>query len=1238
MSDTPGVAHRRIDSSMVFVDISGFTALSERLAAFGRVGAEAITDLLQEVFARLLAVAYDNDGSLLKFGGDALLLLFVGPGHEARAANSADGMRRELLGLGELESMAGKVRLGMTVGAHCGAFDFFLVGDSHQELLVAGPEASRVVELEGTAESGEVMISRELAAHLDPDLVVPGRSGGCLLTGTPAAAGVSASSFGDKDRSRASRALPTAVRRFLEAGGEGAEHRQAVVAFLAFDGTDDLLERNGADACAAALDDLVTRTATVCDEHDIAFLGSDVAPNGGKLILVAGAPVGHDDDGERILRVARAVTAEPSALAVRVGVNPGPLFAGVVGPPYRLTYTVMGDTVNLAARLAYQAGDGEVLATLELLERTRSRFDSSPVVPFLVKGKSQPIEAAVVGQPRGQQFTDGLRLPLAGRQRELSLLEELLEATRERGRVVEVTGPPGIGKSRLLEELRERHPQRRLRYGGCTTYESGTPYFPFRGLLRFVLDLDPDADADVVLARLRDRAPESVPWASLIGTVVDIDIEPSPAERDLDPRYRGRRLRTAVGDLLVDLLPDEAILRIEDVHWIDDASRGLVEHLASVVVPSTGWMMVLTSRSTTFGSVADEVIDLAPLGDDAVESLAHQAAARGLVTLDVARDLADRSQGNPLFLEELLAYAHTGDEVPDSVERLIAARIDRLDPRHRDLLRRAALLGSSFDLELLRSITGEEITDADVDVLEAFVARDPSGQYVFEHDLYREVAYTGLPYRRRRELHEVAGRVIETRHAGRTEEVAELLALHYHRAGMHRRSWEHNRVAAARAKGSHALADAARFLRWGLEDARHDQTIAPTDRAIAWAELGDVLEVLGNYPAAADAYERARRLTPDADAPSLWHRTGIVRERAGRLTQALRWYGRAERALTGRPDPDDQLLAVRVRLRKAEVRLLQGRSRSVVELIRELVEQADHLGAPELRARANFALAWALGNDPEAAGPRARALELYAQTGDLIGQANVHLDAGVWLHYASRDWSDVVRHYASARELKAAAGDEVGAAIASANLGEVLSDQGRFDAGREALERGLVVFEASSFLVGVANTACYLARLHARAGAFDESHRVFALATDAANEAQLGGVRLEILARQAELALFERRLDDAVELAGQVLGESDGSPKTVGAARTRGSALGLSGDTTSAEHELRAARTQADRSGVGYEVALIDAARAWFLEAADPSMASTLRAGVDEVRERLALEVDPLVLALGSVSSASPEP
>ena len=151
---------------MVFVDISGFTKMSERLARHGKVGAEEVTEVLGAVFAKLLAVAYGEDGSLLKFGGDALLLWFSGSGHAQRAATAAHGMRATLRSVGRLDTTAGKVLLRMSVGVNTGSFHFFLVGESHRELIVTGPAASRTVEMESTATAGEILVSRDTAAAL----------------------------------------------------------------------------------------------------------------------------------------------------------------------------------------------------------------------------------------------------------------------------------------------------------------------------------------------------------------------------------------------------------------------------------------------------------------------------------------------------------------------------------------------------------------------------------------------------------------------------------------------------------------------------------------------------------------------------------------------------------------------------------------------------------------------------------------------------------------------------------------------------------------------------------------------------------------------------------------------------------------------------------------------------------------------------------------------------------------
>ena len=301
----------------------------------------------------------------MKFGGDALLLLFSGVERKARGARRTrrDRDARRLREIGELETAGGKVNLRMSVGLHSGTFDFFLVGRSHRELIVTGPAASAVVEMEGTASAGEIVVSRALADLL-PGSSVGERQG---IRSLPAHGARLAARVG-RHTSGCRRGSPRALHpgrdaRDLLAGDREPEHRQVAVAFLHFDGTDELIASDGPDVLAFELDRLVRDTQEAVDEAQVCFLGSDVDADGGKLILTAGAPRAVGDDEERMLLALRRIADTERRIPVRIGVNRGGVFAGDIGPLYRRTYTVMGDTVNLAARLMAKAPPGEIYAT-----------------------------------------------------------------------------------------------------------------------------------------------------------------------------------------------------------------------------------------------------------------------------------------------------------------------------------------------------------------------------------------------------------------------------------------------------------------------------------------------------------------------------------------------------------------------------------------------------------------------------------------------------------------------------------------------------------------------------------------------------------------------------------------------------------------------------------------------------------------------------------------------------------
>src|SRR4051812_5787050 len=185
----PAATHRSLEGTMAFVDISGFTAMSERLSSRGKAGAEEVTDVINAPFSRLLDVAYGEGGTLLKFGGDALLLFFTGDAHAARGTKAVVGMRDALATLGAPNTSAGAVELRLHAAVHSGDFDFFLVGDAHRELVIAGPDVTATAEIEDVGEAGEIVVSNAIASALDPSCLGEERPGGRLVVAAPQAQG-----------------------------------------------------------------------------------------------------------------------------------------------------------------------------------------------------------------------------------------------------------------------------------------------------------------------------------------------------------------------------------------------------------------------------------------------------------------------------------------------------------------------------------------------------------------------------------------------------------------------------------------------------------------------------------------------------------------------------------------------------------------------------------------------------------------------------------------------------------------------------------------------------------------------------------------------------------------------------------------------------------------------------------------------------------------------------------------
>ncbi|HEU5111936.1 MAG TPA: AAA family ATPase, partial [Acidimicrobiia bacterium] len=680
---------------------------------------------------------------------------------------------------------------------------------------------------------------------------------------------------------------------------------------------------------------MVRSVQEAVDERSVTFLATDIATNGGKIILTAGVPTTTGRDEEEMLLALRQVISGGPALPLSVGASWGRIFAGEVGTPYRRTYTVMGDTVNLAARLMARAPAGEIYATNEVVAGSRTTFAVDHLEPFLVKGKKLPVTALSVGDPHGtksQREAGGL--PLIGRDRELALLNSAWEKARAgNGQMVELAADQGMGKSRLLDEfLLASQPERVVR-AECRLYQSATSYFPFRELLGEAWSLGglgPEA-AEKALAELVDTvAPELRPWLSLIGLPLGLEIADSVEASQLEDQFRPARTIAAVGALLEATITDPVMFVVEDTHWMDEPSRGLLAGLVSGLERDP-WMFVLTRSLGEQGFVAPAMqsvtrIELHPLGLDEAKNLIFSATEDAPISQEQVELLARQADGNPLFLIELLqALRHTGslEEIPQSVEAMIATRIDTLPQIDRNVLRRLSVLGTGFRLETVSAVLGEEGESPQdhshsVERLSGFVSIDESGWVEFHHSLIRDVAYDGLPFRTRERLHERVGDATFAGCRGRPEEFAEILSFHYFHAKRWSRTWRFSRMAGERAREIYANHEAADFYERALSAARHLDWVTPADRAEVLTALAGVLYEAGLFDEAiASLREATRVIDHDLVARADLHRLlARAYQKLGKHSLGLRETAIGLNVLA----PSDQVDARRARARLKALR------------------------------------------------------------------------------------------------------------------------------------------------------------------------------------------------------------------------------------------------------------------------------------------------------------------------------
>ncbi len=1006
--------------TLCHVDISGFTSLSERLAALGRVGAEELTEVLDTVFGSMLALVRERGGALLKFGGDALLLLFDGDDHGVQAASAAVEMRATLRASSRIPTSVGRLALKMSIGLHSGDIHLFRAVGTHTELIVAGPAASMVMEMEETATAGEIVVSSVTRELLGSSATSDARGNGWLLRWRKARAdapGVLDHLVVGDVVAR----MPTALRPHLTDRRSDSEHRLATVVFIEFTGVDGFLARQGGDETAVALDGLISAVTTIADEEGLTFLGTDVDRDAGKIILVSGVPVTLVDESGRVLRAARRIADVDVPFGLKIGINRGHVFSGEIGTEHRSTYTIMGDTVNLAARLMAAAPTGSIYATASPLDQSRTLFETEALNPIAVKGKTELVKAYAVGMETGRRSEHAARgLPFSGRQTESKKILDALDGLGSNGASITIHGPTGIGKSRLVEEslADAKIPKIKVR---AEPYGVANPFRPFRDPIRSLLGIESgsaDEMSSKLLDTVRHQAPELVPLAPLIGDLAHIDVPATEVTRAIDSRFRQSRAVDTAVEFLAAATTDPLVIVAEDMHWADAGTLLLLERLDRES-EQRQWLVLTTSRNAPDEPLAAD-IGLEPLDDVVVEALVHAATEASPLRTEEVAAVVKRSGGNPLFVEELLKVVkETGniESLPTSLDGVVGSQIDALEPLARQVLRYVSVLGRSFRMSIARDLMktqGIELNSATRETLTEFLDDDGPDRLQFRHALVRDVAYDGLSYRRRRDLHDKAGHLVLDRAGSDDHSVADILAVHFSAGGEHRLAWRYCRMAGDQNMAVYANVEAATQFERALDAAKRLGGVDAGERRDVWVKLGDVRERSGNFQSALDAYRRASKLASDNDIATagILLKRAKAKERAGAYVEALGETTRAANLLVEISDPTALGLLAHVKGYAALIRQAQEKPRLALEAARESAEIAERANDELALARAWTVMdyAYVMLGEPDLAMHSIKALRIYREQGALVEEAGVSTNLGVFAYW-NGDWATALEYY-----------------------------------------------------------------------------------------------------------------------------------------------------------------------------------------------------------------------------------
>jgi class 3 adenylate cyclase/tetratricopeptide (TPR) repeat protein len=934
------------------------------------------------------------------------------------------------------------------------------------------------------------------------------------------------------------------------------------------------------------------RVTTYFDEvaDCIHLHGGTVEKFAGDAVMAAfGVPQGHEDDAERAVRAALSIMNQVHDLGLeaRAGVEAGEVVVDEADSTF-----ATGEAVNVAARLQQAAAPGEILMGESAFRLTAGIVESEPAGPLELRGFRQPIPAyrPLAVRDGGRQLAS-VSAPFVGRESELDLLQNMLDRTirDRRPQVFTVYGEPGVGKSRLIREFLAGVEGATILAGRALPYGEGVTYWPLAEMVKAAAGITDDDPMETAREKLIECCGDEA-IAELLGLASGV-MEAVEGERGQPEIAWAAR---EFVDELADVQP--LVLVFEDIHWAEEPLLELIDHLAQWVRERALLILCLARPELLDvrpgwggGRVRSTAIELEPLARSESEELAIALLSEHDVSEHVRARLLEKTEGNPLFVEETVRMlleegAAGGDRIPDTLQALIGARIDRLPAGQKIVLQRGSVIGRVFWAGAINHLSPEYDADDLEDILDELLLRDMvtreqrstitgESAYRFKHVLIREVAYGGLSKSSRAEYHT---RFAEWLRQKADKELLEIRAYHLDHAtalyaeldGRPPEELARTAAKALEAAGKRALAREAnasarklllrsaeleptlrrRFLAarasWQLGDlpvVRDEMTVLAEEAAAEGARdiqsraltaLSETAVSLdGELARAAELADQALAVVEDDDHDGRFRaldRRARVARWIGRLAEAEEFEQEAlkEARAAGRKDHE-----ARAALQLAGIhigRMEEDKAEPLIDLALELAEESGSIVARATAAQSKGTLLRVRGEHEQAAGWFTKALDLYREAADVseIAWTSRQLGLLAWEtgnpEKAEKLFHESIRLLAPMRER--------GTLCESQRLlAQMLLEEGRID---EAEKYALAARETVSAedLASRATTRVALAQVRAVQGHHDEAEELFKEALEIVSGAEHCRILLDVLPPYVEFLRGLDREADAVEL------------------------------------------------------------------------------------------------------------